>query len=109
MAIAFDEIITVQVCLRCGRGFPPWSVLSTRVDTLPIWWAGVEIRADGRPVLGGPACGGPILSVSRHDQIHRVEVEEFLEGEQWTPEEIKSMTEARDADTQKAKPTATGE
>ncbi|HMH98997.1 MAG TPA: hypothetical protein VK577_20875 [Bradyrhizobium sp.] len=96
--IPFDEIVTVQVCLRCGRGFPPWSVLSTRVDTLPVWWTTTETS---------PVCGGQILSVSRHDQIHRVEVEEFLEGEQWTPEEIKSMTEAQDA--QKAKPAATGE
>lgn len=90
--IAFDEVITVSVCLRCGRGFPSWSVLSTRVDTLPIWWTSTET---------GPKCGGQILSISRHDQIRRVEAEEFYRGEEWTPEEIKCITEAQHARGQK--------
>lgn len=89
MTLAFDEIITVQVCLRCGRGFPPWAPLSTSVDTLPTWWT-------QNPSPRGPVCNGQILAVSRRDQIHRVDAEEFLRGEQWTAEEIAKMDERKE-------------
>src|SRR6266700_4747459 len=82
--IAIDEVTTVTVCLRCGRGFPPYAPLSSRVDTLNVWWTQNQ---------RGPVCNGQILAVSRRDQIHRVEAEEFLRGEQWTEEEIKKMDE----------------
>jgi len=89
--IAIDEVATVTVCLLCGRGFPPWARLSSRVDTLSTWWSGIETRPDGRAVLSGPPCNGQILAVSRRDQIHRVEAEKFLRGEQWTEEEIEKF------------------
>lgn len=82
MSVAFDEFVTVTVCLRCGRGFPPWAPLSTGVDTLPIWWTQTE---------RGPACNGQILAVLRRDQIERIENEEFFRGEQWTTEEATKM------------------
>jgi len=85
--IAFDEVVTVTVCRRCGRGFPPWSALSTHIDSLPVWWTTTEL---------GPKCNGQILKVARRDQIHRVEAEEFLRGEQWTAEEIAKMDERKD-------------
>jgi len=94
--IAFDEIVTVNVCLRCGRGFPPWTPLSSSIDTLSVWWAGVEVDADGQAVIRGPVCNGQILAVSRRDQIHRVDAEEFLRGEQWTAEEIAKMDERKE-------------
>lgn len=86
--VAFDEIETVSVCVRCGRGFPPWCDLSTRVDGLAVWWTQTEC---------GPTCGGRILQVDRRAQIERIDNEEFFRGEQWTPEEIAIMMENSDA------------
>lgn len=79
VSIAFDEILTVNICLRCGRGFPPWTPLSSGIDTLSVWWVGIEVDSAGRSIISGPVCNGQILAVARRDQIERIDNEEIAE------------------------------
>jgi DNA-directed RNA polymerase subunit RPC12/RpoP len=77
MSIAFDEIRTVNVCLRCGKGFPDWVPLTTQVDTLETW----RILSAG---LVGPKCGGRIMTVPRGEWIAELdrnnEIDTLLEA-----------------------------
>lgn len=82
-ADAFDEMITVTVCSKCGKGIPPWSeMLSAGIDNQPIWFTTTQ-RED--------FCNGRLIMVGRQGQIERVELEEFMTGEQWTEEQFARM------------------
>jgi hypothetical protein len=83
-ADAFDEMVTVVVCAKCGKGIPPWSdeMLSVGIDNQPIWFTTTQ-RED--------FCNGRLIIVERQAQIERVEIEEFMRGEQWTEEQFAKM------------------
>jgi hypothetical protein len=83
-ADAFDEMVTVVVCAKCGKGILPWSdeMLSAGIDNQPIWFTTTQ-RED--------FCNGRLIIVERQAQIERVEIEEFMRGSQWTPEQIARM------------------
>jgi hypothetical protein len=52
----------VNVCTKCGRGFPNW-MQSITIDSSPVWWWDKE---------HGPMCGGRVISVLRASHIENV-------------------------------------
>lgn len=90
MSVAFDEMVTVRVCLKCGRGFPEWTP-SIAVDGYAVWWTQSET---------GPRCGGAVISVGRRGQIEHVLDEEFFTGEQWTPEQVATLKKREPGDAE---------
>lgn len=86
--IAFDEIETVPICVRCGRGFTPstqWPDPSIRIDAQPVWWTQSET---------GRTCGGRVMDVPRRGQIEQLDDEEFYRGA-WSQEQFAQMTATR--------------
>ena len=81
--LSIDEIITVTVCSKCGKGIPPWSpILSVGIDNEPLWFTTTQHE---------DICNGHLIIVERRSQIERLELEEFMSGEQWTAEQAAKM------------------
>lgn len=70
--IAFDEIITVRVCVKCGRGFPSWTRMSSPIDAQQVWWT---LEAEG------PRCDGRVLEVDRRSWIDALNFNAALNGD----------------------------